>query len=125
MQRRVFNHSLLAGTALAAGGCCAIRLTDGAGDIDNEQQSSGGNNNAAAQQGAMPPGMIVSYEGPLSGLLNLIGGYYNVNWRFDGGTIVFSRYQTRTFVMDALPGSISMTPPEDTGGENSGLLPRS
>ncbi len=96
-----------------------IRLTDGAGDIDNEQQSSGGNNNNAAQQGAMPPGMIVSYEGPLSGLLNLIGGYYNVNWRFDGGTIVFSRYQTRTFVMDALPGSISMTPPEDTGGENS------
>lgn len=42
-----------------------------------------------------------------------------MNWRFDGGTIVFSRYQTRTFVMDALPGSISMTPPEDTGGENS------
>lgn len=96
-----------------------IRLTDGAGDIDSEQQAAGGNNNNAAQQGALPPGMIVSYEGPLSGLLNLIGGYYNVNWRFDGGTIVFSRYQTRTFVMDALPGSISMTPPEDTGGENS------
>ena len=81
-----------------------IRLAGGA-------ESAG---TAAAATGT-PDGMIVAYEGPLPALLDLICGYFNVNWVYQGGAIVISRYQTRTFVVDALPGSFSVEPPGSTG----------
>lgn len=98
-----------------------VRLTDGA------DGSAVGSAAAPAGGGAPPPpaggaapsasagnGMIISYEGSLSGLLNLASSFYGVTWRYDGTSIVFSKYQMRTFVMDALPGTISVTAPSAT-----------
>jgi len=50
-------------------------------------------------------GLTLSYEGPLSGLLDLVSGHFGVTWYYDGATLIFSRYETRTFVMESLPGS--------------------
>lgn len=106
-----------------------IRLTDGADTL-----SSGSSGGAAPSAGSAPApgqpavsasnggivpnspndGMIISYSGSLSGLLNLASSFYGVNWRYDGASIVISRYVTRTFVMDALPGTISVQAPSST-----------
>lgn len=54
---------------------------------------------------ALPtPGLPVAYEGSLSGLLDLIAGNFGINWFYDGTAVVFTRYETRTFVIESLPG---------------------
>ncbi|MBY0428249.1 MAG: secretin N-terminal domain-containing protein [Alphaproteobacteria bacterium] len=50
-------------------------------------------------------GMRVAYEGPLSGLLDRVSSHFGVNWKYDGSALAVTRYETRTFVMDALPGT--------------------
>jgi type IVB pilus formation R64 PilN family outer membrane protein len=50
-------------------------------------------------------GMRVAYEGPLSGLLDRVSSHFGVTWKFDGAALSIARYETRTFVMDALPGT--------------------
>ncbi len=59
--------------------------------------------------GAMASGsgndMPLAYEGPLSGLLDQVAGHFGVNWRYDGASINFSKYETRVFVIEALPGT--------------------
>ncbi len=49
-------------------------------------------------------GMPISYEGSLSGLLDLVAGHFGLNWKYDGASINFSRFETRVFVVEALPG---------------------
>ncbi|MDP9127433.1 MAG: secretin N-terminal domain-containing protein [Pseudomonadota bacterium] len=58
---------------------------------------------ASVQQAA--PSMPLAYEGPLSGLLERVAGYFGVNWRYNGATIELSRFETRVFVVEALPGT--------------------
>lgn len=47
----------------------------------------------------------MSYEGPLSGLMERMSASFGVTWRFDGSTISISRYETRIFTVEALPGT--------------------
>ena len=51
------------------------------------------------------PAMPVSYEGPLSGLLERLSAYFSVSWRFDGSSIAISRYETRVFSVESMPGT--------------------
>lgn len=51
------------------------------------------------------PSMPLAYEGPLSGLLERVAGYFGVNWRYDGSTIAITRFETRVFQIEALPGT--------------------
>lgn len=97
-----------------------FRLTDGADEAPAAAAAP-----APGGPGAIisaTDGLVVSYEGSLSGLLNLASSYYNVSWRFDGTSIIISRYVTRTFVMDALPGTITIEAPQATadGGPAAG-----
>jgi len=66
-------------------------------------------------------GMPVAYEGPLSGLMEKVAGYFGINWRYDGSTISIARFDTRVFVVEALPGtqSVSEGMQDDTGGGSS------
>ena len=72
--------------------------------------------------GASGSAMQVAYEGPLSGLLEKAAGYFGVNWRFDGATIAINRFETRVFVIEALPGtqSVSEGMQDDTSGSSGG-----
>ncbi len=49
--------------------------------------------------------MSVAYEGPLSGLMERVAGNFGINWRYNGSTISITRYETRVFVVEALPGT--------------------
>lgn len=51
------------------------------------------------------PDQPISYEGPLSGLLDRLSANFNVNWHYDGSSISISRYETRIFAVEALPGT--------------------
>lgn len=60
----------------------------------------------SANSGGLPTeGMPVSYEGSLSGLMERISAFYGVSWRYDGSSILVSRFQTRVFTIEALPGT--------------------
>ncbi|MEQ1653969.1 MAG: secretin N-terminal domain-containing protein, partial [Hyphomicrobium sp.] len=48
--------------------------------------------------------MTLSYEGPLSGLLDQVAAHFGINWRYDGSVITFSKFETRIFMVEALPG---------------------
>jgi type IVB pilus formation R64 PilN family outer membrane protein len=48
------------------------------------------------------------FEGTLSELLKRISANFDVSWRYDGQEIHLYRYETRTFVIESLPGVQSM-----------------
>lgn len=66
--------------------------------------------------------MTVAYEGSMSGLLALLAGNYGMSWHYNGSSIDLSRYITRVFTIQALPGSTSITDGigEDSDSESSG-----
>ncbi|MGE3769677.1 MAG: hypothetical protein AB7G06_01865 [Bdellovibrionales bacterium] len=115
-----------------------VRLTDGAEKLgatsaqdiapaNRTVQSRSATQNAANAQasstssgdGAAP--MTVAYEGPLSGLLDTVAGHFGVSWKYDGAAVVMSRYETRTFVVEAMAGKAEFTDglQADTGGGSS------
>lgn len=73
-----------------------VRIDGGGGG------SSDGSGGGSAPSG---DGMTVAYEGPLSGLLDQVSGNFGLNWRYDGSTISMSRFETRVFLVEALPGT--------------------
>jgi type IVB pilus formation R64 PilN family outer membrane protein len=88
----------------------AMRLGAGAG-------GAGGMGSPASGASTTAP-MQVSYEGPLSGLLEQVANFYDLNWRFDGASVSFTRYETRMFVVEALPGRMKVS--DKISGESSG-----
>lgn len=48
--------------------------------------------------------MSLAYEGPLSGLLDQVAARFGILWRYDGSVITFSRFETRVFIIEAMPG---------------------
>jgi len=77
-------------------------------------------NSDDGEAGTMP----VAYEGALSGLLDQVSAHYSVNWNYDGTTISFSKFETRIFVLEAMPGkgkySDSISGGSDSGGGGGG-----
>lgn len=67
-----------------------------------------GGADTAAVADAPKAGMPVAYEGSLSGLLDLVSGYFGVSWRYDGTSVSIIRYETRVFSIEALPGTQSV-----------------
>ncbi|MBR1605358.1 MAG: hypothetical protein IJ660_04545 [Alphaproteobacteria bacterium] len=65
-----------------------------------------------------PNKMLVSYQGPLSGLLDEIGSRFGVWWKYDKKEIYFYKNITRTFVLYSLPSEPSMN--VSLGGSASG-----
>lgn len=65
-----------------------------------------------------PNKMLVSYRGPLSGLLDEVGSRFGVWWRYDKKEIHFYKNITRTFVLYSLPSEPTMN--VNVGGSSSG-----
>jgi type IVB pilus formation R64 PilN family outer membrane protein len=75
--------------------------------------------------------MALNYSGPLAKLLDLVAARAGISWEYKNEAIYFYRFETKTFTLKALPGSIDMTTKigKDTssssgveggsGGENS------
>jgi type II secretory pathway component GspD/PulD (secretin) len=89
-----------------------VRIAQGAAVASGSASSS-----SSSSSGGMP----VSFEGSLTALLDQVAGYFGLNWRYDGASIYFSRYETRVFVVESLPGTLSIKDgmKEDEGTSNS------
>ncbi len=102
-----------------------VRLVDGAEKVSGGPNGGGGSTgavttstgstapqNAALGLNAAPAptkdadqdssGMKVAYQGPLSAFLDSLSSYFGVNWRYDGSAIIVSRFETRTFTVEAI-----------------------
>src|ERR1700733_101481 len=68
--------------------------------------SQTGNATASTGTSSTPAAaMPMAYEGPLSGLMERVAGYFGINWRYDGSSISITRFETRVFVIEALQGT--------------------
>lgn len=57
---------------------------------------------------ADPSMMLVSYKGPLSGLLDEISSRFGVWWKYEKNQIYFYKYETKTFIVYSLPTKPSL-----------------
>lgn len=64
---------------------------------------------------ATPDKMLVSYQGPLSGLLNEISSRFGIWWKYEGREIHFYKFVTKTFVLYSLPTKPNLS--VNVGGE--------
>lgn len=87
------------------------------GELGSDSEGGGG---TAGTSSSTP--MQVTYEGTLSGLLEQVANFYGMNWHFDGVAVTFMRYETRMFVIEALPGRTKTSDSinADQGGQNTG-----
>lgn len=80
--------------------------------IEKEIMDAGTANKPSAENinsdWAEPGKMLLSYQGPLSGLLNDVSSRFGLWWRFEKGEIHFYKFITRTFVLYSLPTKPSM-----------------
>ena len=65
-----------------------------------------------------PGKMILSYRGPLSGLLDEISSRFAIWWKYEKGEIYFYKYVTKTFVLYSLPTKPALS--VNIGGSASG-----
>lgn len=67
-------------------------------------------------------GIPISYDGPLSGFLDVAAARFGLSWEWLGDGIRFYRYTTRTFRLAALPGEtiLQNMVSNTTGGSSSG-----
>ncbi len=65
-----------------------------------------------------PDKMLVSYRGPLSGLLDEVASRFGIWWKYDKQEIYFYKYVTRTFVLYSLPTKPSLS--VQVGGQTEG-----
>ena len=93
-----------------------------AGDMDTEARANATTNKPTPQNinvdWTEPNKMLVSYQGPLSGLLDEVGSRFGVWWKYDKKEIYFYKNITRTFVLYSLPSEPSMN--VTVGGSSSG-----
>ena len=62
--------------------------------------------------------MLVSYKGPLSGLLDEVGNRFGVWWKYEKKQIYFYKYITKSFTLYSLPTKPSLS--VDVGGSSTG-----
>jgi len=74
--------------------------------------------------GEQVSGGRVVWQGRLSDLLNQASDVFKADWSFDGDQISFSQELTRTFMLHALAGDISLTGSVASGSSSTGNLPQ-
>jgi type IVB pilus formation R64 PilN family outer membrane protein len=66
------------------------------------------------------------WSGPLYGILNQIGNFFGAEWSYEGGTIKFTTETTKTFMLNALSGEITLSGNSSStgdGGSSSSNVP--
>lgn len=102
-------------------------LGDGSKDEDPASDPLAILNAVAFRAGGLPGSDIVfsmDYKGTVRGLLDTLAFKSNLFWKWEGGEIVFYRRETRTFTVDALPGtntfSASVSSARDASDQDGG-----
>lgn len=86
-----------------------------------DEHLDGGAPSGPAQAGAPRPrgGMPLSWNGPLSGLLDSVCAYFGLQWDYRSGQIRIYRNEVRTFTLAALPSSSTIRSGVSTTGGNN------
>lgn len=90
--------------------------------LEEDAKSSAADNKPSADtinaDWAAPGKMLVSYQGPLSGLLNEVASRFGIWWKYDKKEIHFYKDITKTFVLYSLPTKPNLS--VSVGGSQSG-----
>lgn len=93
----------------------ANRQNQKSGSGSGSQQASAGsaapNANTSSHQATVDPRyclITMDYEGPLSGALDIIDGQCGVSYKYDGASVSIYRYETRRWVLESLPGDLTL-----------------
>lgn len=92
-----------------------------ASNLEEEVKNDAGNNAPTLDNmnayWAEPGKMLVSYRGPLSGLLDEVCGRFGLWWKYEKNEIHFYQFVTKTFVLYTLPTQQSLT--NNIGGSST------
>ena len=90
-------------------------------DLEQEAQSNAAGNapsmDSVGADWTEPTKMLVSYQGPLSGLLDEIASRFGIWWKYEKKEIFFYKKITKTFVLYSLPTQSSIS--TSVGGNSS------
>ena len=90
--------------------------------LENDVKAKGAANRPTADainnDWAEPDKMLVSYQGPLSGLLDEVASRFGIWWKYENKELHFYKFITRTFVIYSLPSNPSVS--VNVGGSQSG-----
>ncbi|HEY8964606.1 MAG TPA: hypothetical protein VIN59_09120 [Alphaproteobacteria bacterium] len=86
--------------------------------------SSEGSTTFVPTGGEQVSGGRVVWQGRLSDLLNEASDTFGADWSYDGDTITFAQEVTRTFMLHALAGDLSLSGSVASGTGGAGNLPR-
>ena len=82
-------------------------------DLEQEAQSNAASNapslDSVGADWTEPTKMLVSYQGPLSGLLDEISSRFGIWWKYENKEIFFYKRITKTFVIYSLPTQSSLS----------------
>jgi type IVB pilus formation R64 PilN family outer membrane protein len=95
-----------------AGGAAAARTTAAGAPRPNATAARSGGSSRNVMSG-----MRIAYEGPLSGLLEKATSHFGVIWKYDGASILLSKFETRVFVMQVMPGTQKVSDGMKEGSE--------
>ena len=96
-----------------------VRYAPGLEDnLKKSAQSNKPNPETINADWAEPDKMLVSYRGPLSGLLDEVSSRFGIWWKYDKKEIYFYKYITSTFVLYTLPSKPSLS--VQVGGQTEG-----
>lgn len=87
-------------------------------DVLKNATSNKPNSNTVGADWTEPNKMLVSYQGPISGLLDEISSRFGVWWTYEKREIYFYKYLTRTFVLYSLPTKPTLS--VNVGGSSTG-----
>lgn len=97
--------------------------------IEKDVMTMGGENKPTAESvnadWADPGKMLVSYQGPISGLLDEIASRFGIWWTYENKEIHFYKYITKTFVLYSLPTkpniNVNVGGSQSSGGGSSSV----
>lgn len=85
----------------------ATTMTPQAGAFMANEQSIFQAITGGAQEAGSRIKFTLDYKGSVNGLLDLVASKAGLFWKFENGEIVMRRFETRSFILDMAPGSVS------------------
>ncbi|MBD8615350.1 hypothetical protein [Pseudomonas sp. CFBP 13719] len=78
-----------------------------AGNFQSSEQSIFQAITGGAQEAGSRIKFTLDYKGSVAGLLDLVASKAGLFWKFENGEIVMRRFETRSFILDMSPGTVS------------------
>lgn len=88
-------------------GAAGAPMMTQAGAFNANEQSIFKAITGGAQEAGSKIKFTLDYKGSVTGLLDLVASKAGLFWKFENGEIVMRRFETRSFILDMAPGTVS------------------